>query len=348
MNKEIHELDMRIIYNILKTNKNFIIKAIITSALIGAIIAFSIPKTYTVNVAISLESTQNNNMSSLTGMASMMGISGLGASNVDAVNPEMFPYIINSTPFILEMYNMSVKPLGYTSYMRLNEYLNEQKFPWWNYIFRIPSYILGKNSSNSEPSDSLNMTIDPYRLTRKQQSDLNNIKRILSANIDKKNKVTIVTATCQDPEVAAIVADSAVSKLQKYIINYRTKKAQEDCKYLEDLCQERKIDYIKAQEKYARFMDSNRNMVLQKTQTEGNRLSNEMNIAMQIYTQVETQLQMAKAKVQEEKPVFAIVEPATVPLTPSAPNKKVYIILFMFLGFLGSSAWKLFLNRQKL
>lgn len=89
-------------------------------------------------------------------------------------------------------------------------------------------------------------------------------------------------------------------------------------------------------------MDANRNVVLQRTQAEGTRLQNDMSIAFQIYSQVETQLQVARAKVQEAKPVFAIVEPATVPLSPSGPNKKIIIIAFMFLGFIGSSAWILF------
>ena len=89
-------------------------------------------------------------------------------------------------------------------------------------------------------------------------------------------------------------------------------------------------------------MDANRNVVLQRTQAEGTRLQNDMSIAFQIYSQVETQLQVARAKVQEAKPVFAIVEPATVPLSPSSPNKKIIILGLMFLGFIGSSAWILF------
>lgn len=154
--------------------------------------------------------------------------------------------------------------------------------------------------------------------------------------------MTIVSATFQDPEVAATVADSAVAKLQKYIIDYRTRKAQEDCNYLEKLCKERKEEYYKAQKAYANFMDANRNVVLQRTQAEGTRLQNDMSIAFQIYSQVETQLQVARAKVQEAKPVFAIVEPATVPLGPSSPNKKIIILGLMLLGFISSSVWTLF------
>ena len=195
---------------------------------------------------------------------------------------------------------------------------------------------------SNENTNDPNHIIDPFRLTGEQNRKIAIIKGALSATIDSKSNMTIVSATFQDPEVAATVADSAVAKLQKYIIDYRTRKAQEDCNYLEKLCKERKEEYYKAQKAYADFMDANRNVVLQRTQAEGTRLQNDMSIAFQIYSQVETQLQVARAKVQEAKPVFAIVEPATVPLSPSSPNKKIIILGLMFLGFIGSSAWILF------
>ena len=54
------------------------------------------------------------------------------------------------------------------------------------------------------------------------------------------------------------------------------------------------------------------------------------------------QLQVARAKVQEEKPVFAVVEPAVVPLKPSGISKKVYVLVFIFLSVCIVMFWKLF------
>ena len=65
--------------------------------------------------------------------------------------------------------------------------------------------------------------------------------------------------------------------------------------------------------------------------TEGERLQNEMSLAYQVYSQVANQLQVARAKVQEAKPVFAVVEPASVPLHPSGTSKKMILIGFVFL-----------------
>lgn len=342
--KDIQELDLINLIKQLEKEKKFILKTLGIGIIIGLIIAISLPKTYKVEITLSPESSSNGSNNNLAGMASMLGIGGIGSNNTDAVNSTMFPDLIQSTPFILEMYDMKVSPLKSEKTIPLSEYVETQRKPWWSYVLGLPGKAIGGIISlfSSEEIEKETNSINPYRLTKEQNRKISAIKSALSATEDKKSGITTVTATFQDPEVAAAVADSAVAKLQKYIIDYRTRKAQEDCNYLEKLCKERKEEYYKAQKAYADFMDANRNVVLQRTQAEGTRLQNDMSIAFQIYSQVETQLQVARAKVQEAKPVFAIVEPATVPLRASSPNKPLILIAFMFLGFIGSSAWILF------
>lgn len=75
---------------------------------------------------------------------------------------------------------------------------------------------------------------------------------------------------------------------------------------------------------------------------EQERLQNDMSLAYQIYSQVANQLQVSRAKVQEEKPVFAVVEPAVVPLKPSGMGLKIYILLFVFLSVSGTLVWVFF------
>ena len=154
--------------------------------------------------------------------------------------------------------------------------------------------------------------------------------------------MTTVSVTLQSPKVAAVVADSVVKKLQEYIIDYRTSKSKEDCLYLEKLFKERQQEYYEVQRKYADYMDSHDNIILQSVRTEQERLQNDMSLAYQVYSQVASQLQVARAKVQEEKPVFAVVEPAVVPLYPSGTSRKVYVLVFVFLSVCIVISWNLF------
>ena len=339
---KIKEIDIIFLLSKIWNNRINILISIIGGGIIGTIIAFSLPKTYKVDIIISPETGQSGNGNNIAGMASMLGINSIPGAAIDAVNSTMFPEIIKSTPFILDIYNTKVISQKQQKEFNLADYIIQEKQPWWNYIFKVPFIIKEMFSPTKRNNIKKESTvINPYRLTEEQTFIISKIKSALSATEDKKSGMTIISTKFQDPEVAASIADTTVTKLQQYIINYRTKKAQEDCKYLENLCNEKKREYLQSQQIYADFIDTNRNIILQKTQTEGTRLQNEMNMAFQIYSQIETQLQMAKAKVQEAKPVFAIVEPATVPLGPSSPNKPLIIVVFTFLGLISGIAWTL-------
>ena len=62
----------------LQNNRKSIFKTIGLGFIIGSIIAFSLPKTYKVDIMLSLEAGQSGNNSNLAGMASMLGIGGMG------------------------------------------------------------------------------------------------------------------------------------------------------------------------------------------------------------------------------------------------------------------------------
>ena len=89
-------------------------------------------------------------------------------------------------------------------------------------------------------------------------------------------------------------------------------------------------------------MDQNQNVVLRSVRTEQERLQNEMNLAYNVYSQTAQQLQMAKAKVQENTPVYAVLQPATVPLKASKPSKMAILVGFVFLAAVASAGWALF------
>ena len=58
-----------------------------------------------------------------------------------------------------------------------------------------------------------------------------------------------------------------------------------------------------------------------------------MKLANQVYQQAATQMELYRAKIQEDKPVFAVVEPATVPLVLFGSKKGVDFNRFYVPGF---------------
>lgn len=321
--------------------RKLLIKATGIAVVVGIIIAFSIPKVYTVTVTLSPEATRNNR-SSLSSMAAMLGFGNMMSNDANALNVTMTGEIVSSTPFVLELFNTPVQTLDGQMDTTLVGYLASQRLPWWGTVLVLPAKAIGGIRSLFSEENNENKTeepINPFQLTKPQMKQVKAIRRILTAAVDKKTGITQVGVTVQDPLVAATVADTVVAKIQKYITDYKVSKAQEDCRYWEQLYQERQKEYHKAQEKYAKYADANQGIVRQSVKIEQERLMNEVNLSLQMFTQVSTQLQMAKAKVQEEKPAFAVLEPATVPLFPSGTSRKTILLGIVFLAIIGASFW---------
>lgn len=338
------EIDLMEYVHKLWAARKFLLKAAGVAVVVGLIVSFSLPKQYTVDVTLSPESGKSGG-GGLSGMAAMFGIDGMNmGSDADALNVSLFPDIVASTPFILELFDVHVKTEDGDIDTTLVAYLDEQKAPWWGTVMSLPGMAMGgiKSIFTGEEMKEKVQKVDPFHLTREQAMKVASLRKAITANVDKKTGMTKVSVTLQDPVVTAAITDTVVAKLQEFITAYRISKAKQDCDYLEQLYKARQKEYYDAQQSYAHYMDANKNVILQSVLTEGERLQNEMSLAYQVYSQVATQLQVARAKVQEAKPVFAVVEPASVPLQPSGTSKKIILIGFIFLALIGASGWVLF------
>lgn len=319
-------------------------KAAGVGLVVGILIALGTPKQYTVSITLSPEMGSSKSGSGLASMAASFLGGSVGADSPDALNATLAPDIVASTPFLLELFHARVVSQDKQIDTTFTAYLDEQKSSWISYVLKAPGMIIGGIKSlftDKEKEETSTVQEGTIELSTKDAVKLGNLRQAITVEADSKSGITTLTVTLQDPKVTATIADSVVSKLQQYISDYRTSKAKEDCQYLEMLYKERQQEYYAAQQRYARYVDANSNMVFQSTMAERERLQNDMNLAYQVYSQVAQQLQVARAKVQEEKPVFAVVEPAVVPLQPSSTSRKVIVVGFVFLAVTFTGAWML-------
>ena len=188
--------------------------------------------------------------------------------------------------------------------------------------------------------------IDPFRLTMQEEDMIAAMRGAMSCVVDKKTSLITISVTDCDPQVAAIIADTLQLRLQKYITDYRTKKARNDVAFYEKLYSETKIAYQDAQRRYASFADSNAEMVLHSFIAKREELENDMQMKGNLYTQMATQLQSAKAKVQERTPAFIVIQGATVPNMASSTSRTFIVIIFIMLSIAVGSVWVLFKSKR--
>lgn len=315
----------------------------VCGAVVGLVIAFSIPKEYSTSVKLSPEITDAKaSGGSLGALASMAGLSAGNASGADAVYPQLYPDVVSSVPFTTSLFDVEVQTKEDGNIMTVRQFLEEEtSAPWWSAVLGVPGKLIGLLKTKEEvPGDH---KLDNFQLTLDESQLVEALNRRVSASVDQKTSVVTIDVTMQDPRISAILADTVVARLQEYITDYRTNKARNDLKYAEKLNEEAKNNYYKAQQRYADYLDRNQSLAFHSAQTMRDRLENEATLAFNLYNQTAQQVQKAQAKVQENTPVYAVVTPATVPVKASSPKKFMILAGFTFLAFVACAAWILFI-----
>jgi len=332
-------IDWQLYINKAWQGRKTIIVVTLISLVIGFIAALSTKKIYSVEVTLAPEINSSSRSGGLSGIASMLGMGGasLGTTS-DAYSITMYPNVISSTPFIVGLFDIPVKDPKKDIDTTLYGYLTrESGFS----IMALPGMAISAVMNlfvSADDTLSTQQGVDVFRLTKKQARVVDALSKSIVADVDKKTAETTITVTLDNPVIAATLADSVCAHLRDYIINYRTSKAREDLAYYQQLADESRATYEKASNAYAYYQDHNRGLILNSVISEGTRLQNELSIATQVYTQMKQQAEMARAKVQEEKPVFAVIQPASVPIKSVNSRMKI-LLIFIFLGFAGSIAW---------
>ena len=318
-------------------------------AVFSVVIALSQKRQYSVSVTLAPEIQGSARSSgSLGNIASMLGVNlGTGSSSADALNITIFPEIAKSTPFLTQLFDVELNPMpvlpkdkiearrvleGPLPSVKLFDFIthrNEEK----GFLTKLKESIFG---APIEDPDYLKY--DLSRLTREQSIVLQAMQKMINVSVDKKTAVTTVSVSMTDPLMCAQLADTVCRRLREYVYEYRTEKERNNFEYYSALCDSTYQKMVEAQAAYAESMDNNRSVILQKVSVRSQRLEQEASIASQVYQQMVQQRELSRAHLQEVKPVFAVVEPATLPQRPVNSRAKTCIII-TFLGFALACAW---------
>jgi len=344
MKNNIFEFDLvRFVRLMLADKKGYLITLLI-SAVVAVIVAFSIPRIYKTNVKLAPETSSGGMMSSLSSIASMVGLSEKEL-NSDAIYPDIYPELMSSMDFITSLFPIKVVSKDGKINTTYYDYLDtKQKSAWWDY----PKLWAIKAMKALRKDEGKSTTVNPKELTRDQFNVAKAILNTVNCQVDKKTSVINISVTAQDAKIAATIADSVKNRLQDCITEYRTNKARQDVKYMEKIYEEAKNRYVKARQRYGAFGDSHQDILLESVKSVQEDLENDMQLQYNIYTQVEQQLRMAEAKVQENTPAFTVLQPSSVPVKHSNMPKIFILALFLLLGFFIRTCVLIYKNRNTL
>jgi len=325
------EIGLRDIWRFLKDSRWLLLRFAAIGLVVGALYAFTRPNQYTSQVTVMPEIQSKLPTGNLGGLGSLAGLAGLDLNSVgsaiDAVRPDLYPTVLQSAPFKLNLLRQLVFDSKAGRTLPLADFLNQQT------TFSISGLIAGLLPQSDEPvAGNPGQTGTALRILPEQESLLKLLSRQIISEYDKKSGILTITVTLPDPVVAARVSQLALDYLTEYITSYRTEKAVKQATFLGKRVAEARRRYQTAEFTLESYRDRNRSLFTNVARLEEQRLQADFLLAQSVYNDLSKQLEQAKIKVQEETPVFKVLEPPQIPLRKSSPNRTFLLLLFMALG----------------
>ena len=343
------EIDLIALAKTLWNGRKLIIKTVLVFMLFGLFIAVFSDKEYTASSTMVPQLSSNKSkMGGLSSLAAMAGFNLNMNMESNELSPYIYPQIVQSVPFQLELMEAPFNFEGINHPISIYEYYINYAKP--NVISLISKYTIGlpfviinalkpdkPEVSPAIATDSL--LYSPIALTENQELIRKMLSKRVTLETNDKDGYVLLNAIAYDPKLAAQMAHKAQSLLQKYITEFKIKKATAQLNFINERYAEKKKEFQKAQANLAIFVDRNKNVTSAVARTEQDRLQNEYKLAFEVYSQLAQQLEQAQIQVKEDTPVFSIVKPVTVPLEKSNPNRPMILVIWTFLGGIIGIGW---------
>ena len=309
----------------LKNSFRFILFFALGFAVLGGIIAFGREKTYRAELVLSPELGASEE-GSLSSIADMVGLSFDFGSSSEAVNIMIYPNIVASKSFLMKLIDIPVRTLEKTDTVSLRTFYKNKERGWLDRLQQGIGRVLAslKKKKNIEGLGNKEFETESFILiSDKEDAFISMLKNSISVDVD----------------VSAILTDTVGKRLQSYITRYRTTKAKLDYDYFDKMSDEAETKYKNSLNAYADNVDSNMLAVLQRVKGKQEKLESDVALAAQVYTQLKQKKELAKAKIQEVKPAFVVIDPVSVPLKTTGIGRLLTILLSFIMGGVLASMW---------
>uniref|UniRef100_UPI004047FBBF Wzz/FepE/Etk N-terminal domain-containing protein n=1 Tax=Algoriphagus sp. TaxID=1872435 RepID=UPI004047FBBF len=345
------EIDLRdLIIPLWKARKQILTIATI-SGILGGIIGFLTPATYTASSTFLPQTAQAGGglSGSLGGLASLAGINlSTGAGGVGEIPPSMYATVLTSEPFRKRILDAKIWVNGDSVTYR--DYLESQPSSALGtiqeYTIGLPGKLIGVLSSSEEIKEGIaEAGLQP--LSDKEYKLQNALAGKISLTNDKKEGVVSLTVVEGNAMIAAQVAKVTEEVLQDWIIEHKVKNAKAQYDFIEKQFETKQKEFFSIQEQLANYTDRNQNVLAASYLTRLDRLQAEFDLVNTVYSELAKQKEQAAIQLSKDTPTFSVLDPVKVPKEKTGPKKSIYILGAFFIGLILTAAWFLVQKRVR-
>lgn len=341
------EVDIWDLVALIWNNRIYIILFAIAFTLIGLFHVTYGPAEQYVSNAILLQETAgggSNTQRLIQQFGGAFGFSTSGGGEAGRISADLYPFIISSAAFQNEIIYEELDFSTFEEPLTLHEYFNEHyEKPIRDSVYDLASkytimlpftvidFVQGI-SFTEKAKDSVEVVEYDDRIL-----DLSSDDQAAMAELTERITVTIdgnlidVTTQLPDPEAAAMLNVLVIEKIQEYITEYQVEKARNNLEFIQRQYERAKEQYEQTQNELATFLDQNVNISTNVARVEEERLQNETNRANNIFNSVAIELKQAELRLQEETPIFSVLQKSRLPTT-SVGSSYQLVVVFAIVG----------------
>lgn len=342
MLQEEQEIDLVALVKKMWLNKGLIIKLTAVFMVLGLLVALFSSKVYTTSCDIVPQTSKGAKGGGMSSLAALAGINLNDGQSGAELSPLVYQNIMNSTSFRKELMQTKIdfeeagRPVSFYEYYTSEEFNKPTVLSYiMKYTIGLPGVIMGAiRGEQPEPDySSLGGASAIETISKDDFKAMSILESCISMTLDNKNGYLTITANMPEALAAAQLAQASVELLQKYITKFKIEKVQSNLDFVQERYNEAKGNFEDVQSRRAKFRDANHNSVKYAARVEQEKLDAEYTLAMNLYSELATQLEQAKINVKETTPILTVIRPVTVPYKKSKPQRAMILLAFTFLGF---------------
>ena len=190
-------IDLRLIFEKIRENKKLYLRVLPVVFILSCAYIMCIPRTYNSSLSLAPEINNSSNLSGTIGsLASSFGLDLGNMETTDAINPMLYPDLMNDNGFVVGLFDVKVATADGAIRCSYYDYLTKhQNSPFWTRgLYSINNLFATKDPAGKASGDN-----NPYMLSKKQDGVANAIRKSVTINVDKKTAVITISTEAQDP-----------------------------------------------------------------------------------------------------------------------------------------------------
>lgn len=318
---------------------------------LGLLIAFGSTSEYTASTKILPYRSAGSTLSGFSGLVGLAGIQ-LPANVTDpTITADLYPEVTSTIDFRIAVAETPIRfttlrqPISTTRYFQEVSRASLVSF-LRKYTIGLPGQLLSVIRPAAKAmvvpdSGSGRAPLSYY--SREYLKIIEGLKERLTVKINRKTAIITIEGTMPDAYASADLVKVASERLMERIIDYESRKAGEQRRFLEVEQRKSRERFQQAQQDLATFLNRNRGTLSATLQIEMQRLQIEYNLTSELYGQFSKDLEQSRIKQNQDIPVFTVLEQVVVPNSRTSPRRMRDLLVSIFLGVaagLAIIAWR--------